>query len=123
MTVKGRKRPSRTRAEWIEEIRRWRKSGQTAAEYGAEHDVHPGTLVFWGSKLRDVVPIAVRRPQRRPVAKFVPVRVSSAAPAASSASGDLEVILRNGRRVRVSDDFDPALLARVLETAEGGTIC
>src|SRR5690606_41912331 len=66
MTARGRKRPSRTRAEWIEEIRRWRKSRQTAAEYGAEHDVHPGTLVFWGSKLRDVVPIAPRRPQRRP---------------------------------------------------------
>lgn len=123
MNANRKKRPSRTQAEWIEEVRRWRKSGLTATEYGAKHDVHPGTLMVWGSKLREVVPLAGRRRQRG-AGMFLPVRATSGErPPVSTAEAGVEVVLRNGRRVRVGGDFQAEVLARVLDVAEGGGRC
>jgi transposase len=124
MTANRKRRPHRTRAEWIEEIRRWRRSGQTAADYGAKYGVHPKTLVLWASKLRDVVPLAERGGGGRAVRHFVPVRVTPAErPVVSAAAPEFEVLLRNGRRVRVSGDFQPDVLARLLAAADGGAAC
>jgi hypothetical protein len=112
------KRPRRSRAAWLEDVRRWRESGQSAAEYARERDLHAGTLMVWGSKLRSEV--AAASSGRRPRAGFLPVRVAEPTRAATAAGGQLEVVLRNGRRVVVSGDFGAQRLARLLEIAEGG---
>lgn len=97
---------------------RWRESGQSAAEYARERDLHAGTLMVWGSKLRgEVVAAASRRHSRT---GFLPVRVAEPMRAATTAGGQLEVVLRNGRRVLVSGEFGAERLARLLEIAEGG---
>jgi hypothetical protein len=112
------KRPRRSRATWLEDVRRWRESGQTAVEYAGEHGLHAGTLMVWGSKLRgEVMAIASRRHSRT---GFLPVRVAEPTRPAGDAGGQLEVVLRNGRRVVVSGDFGAQRLARLLEIAEGG---
>ncbi len=36
---------------------------------------------------------------------------------------DVEVVLRNGRRVRVSREFQLEALARLLDTVEAGDAC
>lgn len=117
------KRARRTRAEWLEELRRWRGSGQSAAEYAQERGIHAGTLAGWASKVRDsMVAKAGGRDHRRSM--FVPVHVAPApVPAAvaktGSDRGEFEVVLRNGRCVRVSGTFDGEAVSRLLMIAEG----
>lgn len=56
---------------------------------------------------------------------FVPVQVAPAPTAAAAAAkarldrGEVEVVLRNGRRIRVSGTFDSEAVARLLMIAEG----
>lgn len=116
------KRARRSRAEWIEEVRRWRETGQSAAKYAHERGIHAGTLAGWASKARDLV--LAKKPASRDsrLSKFVPVHVAPAPVAGAGASADrgqVEVVLRNGRRVRVSGAFDGEAVARLLMIAEG----
>ena len=61
--------------------------------------------------------------------KFVPARLTAsptkAAPAVAPVSErhEVEVVLRNGRRVRVSREFQLDALARLLDTVEAGGAC
>lgn len=114
----------RSKAAWLEIVGRWRQSGQTAAEYAERHGLHAGTLAVWGSKLRAEVP-AARRAAPPPSSGFLPVRLVDGEPAASRerAGGEIEVVLRNGRRVVVRGDFGNDALSRLLELAERGSAC
>lgn len=112
----------RSRAAWLEEVKRWRESGQSAAEYGRAHGLHAGTLTVWGSKLRSEIDAAAAAGHRSRLG-FVPVRVTEAKAAAVTAAPQLEVVLRNGRRVLVSEDIGAERLARVLDLVEGGVRC
>lgn len=120
---RSRKRPRRSRAEWLEEVRRWRESGQSAAEYAAEHGLHSGTLGGWASKVRGVV--AARPGGGRPrKSVFVPLRVAQAPTmSAETEPGEIEVVLLNGRRVRLSGNFEGGAVARLLAILEGGAAC
>lgn len=113
------KRPRRTRSEWVEEVGRWRRSGQSAAEYAAQHGLHPGTLVVWGGKIGKEATVSTARATR-----FLPVRVSSGARETSTAErGEIEVVLVNGRCVRVRGEVPCEVVARMLDAAEGGGRC
>jgi transposase len=115
----------RSKAAWLEIVQRWRRSGQTAGEYAQRHGLHAGTLAVWGSKLRSEVTAAREPVSGSSDAKFLPVSVVSgpARPDAQWQSGELEVILRNGRRVVVRGDVGNDTLRRLLELAEGGAAC
>jgi len=120
---RSRKRPRRSRAEWVEEVRRWRESGQSASEYAAEHGLHAGTLGGWASKVRGVE-AAKSGGRRGRESLFVPLRVAHVSPTSAKAgSGEIEVVLLNGRRVRVSGNFDDEAVARLLSIVEGGARC
>jgi len=115
---RSRKRPRRGRAEWLEEVRRWRESGESAEAYAKKHDLHAGTLAGWSSKLK------TRRRQQAGTA-FVPVRVverPAMAPVKVETS-EIEVVLLNGRRVRISGNFESDTVARILAVVEGGDRC
>ena len=132
-----RKRGRRSRAEWLAEVRRWRRSGQSAADYAARRDLSRSTLTWWASQLGATASArnaaSEGAAQREPA--FLPVRVMGelepakrestpriAAPDDEQARS-FEVVLVNGRRVRVSEGFDAATLARLLEVVEGGIRC
>jgi len=50
---------------------------------------------------------------------FVPVHAAPAAGKAGADRGQIEVVLRNGRSVRVSGKFDGEAVARLMMIAEG----
>jgi hypothetical protein len=107
----------------LEEVQRWRQSGQSAADYARQRGLHAGTLMVWGSKLRGelVVVAPSAKPSR---VGFLPVHVAEPTEAGSATgNGQIEVVLRNGRRVLVSGDFGGERLARLLDIAEGGARC
>jgi hypothetical protein len=110
------KRQARSRAQWLSEVRRWRRSGQSGADYAKAHDLDRGTLAWWASRLRgDVVAEPGRKRSSAPAFLAVRVRETPA-----SVEGSLEVMLANGRCVRISGDFDVDRVSRLLAAAEGG---
>lgn len=114
--------PRRSRSEWAREVVRWRSSGRSAADYAAEHGLKAGTLLWWSAQLKRKPTLAAAH-DATPVA-FLPLRVREAKSARSAAeAASVEVILGNGRRVRVVGDVDVAQLERVLSAAEGGDRC
>jgi hypothetical protein len=111
----------RTRAEWVEEVRQWRRSGKTASAYAAERGLHAGTLAAWASKVRDAIPVSRESRKKQPV--FVPLHVAAPRRDNGSVGGEVEIVLANGRRVRVSGAFESDQLARVLAVVEGAWSC
>lgn len=89
--------------------------------YAEERGLHAGTLIGWAGKLRDAAAQAEKRSARRPPL-FAPVRVVVSRREAGSGEA-IEIVLANGRRVRVTGAVEPNVLARVLETAERGAGC
>jgi transposase-like protein len=124
------RRPKRSPEEWLKVVNRWRSSGQSADAFARAHDLHPGTLAVWASRLKSGVDGQTSRkssgsPSSSP---FLPVRVSSkSAPrdvwTEMSVAGGFEVVLTNGRRVRVAGTFRPESLAQLLAVVEGGAAC
>jgi hypothetical protein len=75
----------------------------------ARHDLAPARFYHWRRVLE-------RRAAEEPAA-FVPVQVvADAVPAQASA---LEVVLTDGRAVRIAPGFDAATLRRLLAVLEG----
>lgn len=123
------------REVWAKRVERWSDSGLTAKEFAAETGLNANTLMHWKWRLG----AEVRRRQRaaRPVvaaAHFVeltppavaetvpavaaPVAETSA-PATTAAAGEpLEVVLREGLRIRVPVQFDAGALRRVVAALE-----
>src|SRR5690606_19620624 len=102
LSAGSKRRPRRARAAWVEEVEAWRTSGQSATEYADARGLHAGTLQAWWSRLRREA-----RPARGAggaTPRFVPVRVGRTERVLerSPSSGELEVVLGNGRRVRVT---------------------
>lgn len=111
----------RSRAEWTSEVIRWRGSGLSAAEYAKQRGLNRGTLLWWSRKVgrSDAEQPTMPRAAAAPVT-FVPVRVrEEPLEATSLGQGSIEVILCNGRRVRIAGAVDGGTLARVLDAAEG----
>lgn len=92
-----------SRREWERRVRRWRRSGLTAAEFSSREGLRRGTLLWWSSKLQQEA--------RSAEGSFVELTaVVEPAP--------IEVELANGRVVRVPAGFDDNGLERVLAVAE-----
>ena len=108
-----------TRSEWAERVGRWRRSGLEADEFAAREGVNPKRLVWWRWKLRSATPSPPA-----PELRFLPVHVVDTASGPSGPGVALEVVLPNGRVVRVAPGFDPAMLESVLSiAASGGARC
>lgn len=122
------------REVWAKRVERWSDSGLTAKEFAAETGLNANTLMHWKWRLG----AEARRRQRvtRPVvevAQFVEVTppvavapepavtapvVPPPEPAPVIADEPLEVILRDGLRIRVPVQFDPGALRRVVAALE-----
>jgi hypothetical protein len=112
-----------SREAWAKRVERWRESGLTAAEYGAEIGVKAHTLSWWKWRLASVGqrPTVRRGPRRALVSPVKSTEVSPLtfvemeAPARAEA---LEVVLPTSIRIRVPPGFDAAALGRLLGVLE-----
>lgn len=107
-----------SRAEWVERVARWEASGLSAAAFAARERLAVKSLVWWRWKLRASSSVPTASPL-----DFLPVRVVRTATARSSTAGPIEIVLPNGRVVRVPVGFDEAELERVLAVASGSAAC
>ena len=105
----GRARDERKERQWRHRIDQWRMSGLSVRAYCAQHGLAQASFYAWRRVLE-------RRAAEQPA--FVPVQVVADATPAGQASA-LEVLLRDGRTVRVPPGFDVATLRRLLAVLEG----
>ncbi len=98
-----------TREIWAKRVERWADSGLTAEEFAKETGINPRTLAFWKWQL-------ARRSGRssKPPGTFVEVHAVSPVAAES-----IEVIVRDGVRIRVPAQFDVEALRKVVAAVEG----
>lgn len=104
-------------AEWAKRVERWKRSGLSAEEFSVREGFRAARLSWWKWYLARNEPrrdaAALRKPQ------FVPARVVERGNTTCT-SPSVEVVLANGRVVRVTGAVEPQLLMeaiRVLEAA------
>ena len=89
----------------------WRRSGQTVTAFARTHNIHPERLARWHRLLRTEPQEAVR---------FHPVEVRTAQWGSDESAGKIELVLGDGRSIRVPRGFDAEDLRRVLAVMEAG---
>ena len=108
----GRARDEQKEHQWRRRISQWRASGLSVRAFCARHGLASASFYAWRRVLE-------RRAAEQPA--FVPVQVvADATPTQASA---LEVVLLDGRTVRVAPGFDAATLRRLLTVLEGDVAC
>ena len=90
-------------------IEAWRESGQTLTAFARRCNVHPERLGRWHRLLRTE--------PRGPV-RFHPVRVREVQPQRAESGDRIELVLLDGRSIRVPHGFDADDLRRVLHVLE-----
>jgi len=109
---------------WQEHLRAWSQSGLTQADYCRQHQLSAAAFGWWKRQLqgkpkpRRRSP-GTKRPQRRrpTTVQFVEVQRGPAIDTGSSPAV-YEVLLSQGRTIRVGHDFDPDVLKRLIMTVE-----
>jgi transposase-like protein len=122
---------------WEEVLRRWRESGQSVRAFCRVEGLREWACYFWRRELarrgdrdaagddlrpqvRSAAPVSRSStrvsPRHAPTPAFLPVRVVE--PRATAAVGGVEIVLAQGRTVRVPPGFDRQTLADVLAVLE-----
>jgi transposase len=105
--------PREGKAEaWRRRIQEWRRSGLSVRAYCARVGVSEPTFYAWRREVE-------RHTAATPA--FVPVSLAPGEPSASD--GRLEIVLADGRRVRVLPGFDAATLRQLLVVLEEEPTC
>jgi hypothetical protein len=103
---------------WRRQVEAWQRSGLSIREFCSRNRLTETNFHNWRRQLawRDQQP---DNPRQEP-ATFVPVVVK---PEQAGADGAIEIVLANGRSVRVRAGFDPDTLTQVMALLEGGQPC
>ena len=103
-----------TRAEWAKRVRRWERSGLPLREFAEREGLSARSLGWWRWRLAKdgEVRATVVEEAAAPALSFVRLE-AEAQPTAM-----LEVVLKNGRVVRVPPTFDGETLVHFLDVAE-----
>ncbi len=108
-----------SRETWTARVEGWKRSGLSKAGYASEIGVNVSSLKWWIWKIgaerrRAAVPVTQRA--RVPTKKLAPLKFVEMTRAI--AREPMEIVLLDGRRVRVPLDFDDAALERLLRVIE-----
>lgn len=106
--------PTAPERKWTRILERWRKSGQEGRAFCLRHGLRESSFRFW---LREIPERARRREGRKRPLRLLPARIVLA-PSPAPTGRPLEVLVGQGRTIRVGLDFDPALLLKVVRALE-----
>jgi hypothetical protein len=117
-----RERSRQARRKWEKLICEQGRSGQRVAAFCRERELGASHFYWWKKRLR----AAGSEARGAPMTRFVEVKLAGAGPECPArdslpgGDGRVEILLRNGRSLRVGPGFDPELvraLAAVVESA------
>jgi hypothetical protein len=112
---------------WRTMVRQWQQSGLSVREFCGDRDLGEANFYAWRRTIADRDQQARRQrngdrhPPRTGSAVFVPVRVTDPAPLVQTAT--LEVVLGQGRLVRVPVGFDAGTLRQLLAVLQEAPPC
>jgi hypothetical protein len=116
------------RDEWCKHVAAWKRSGETADEYGAPRGIPGKRLQWWSWFLRAQPTGAKPGREKHPRVELLPVRLRSSAPPPSMVvhsagpSTRVEILLPNGSVIRAELPVDPDWLGRLI-LAAGDRAC
>ena len=102
------------REVWAKRVERWLESGLTLKEYASEVGVNPHTLAGWRWRL-SLAQRTTAVPTFVEVVSTPEARTPSAGRQEAAGSEPLELVLRDGHRIRIPVHFDAGALRRVVE--------
>jgi hypothetical protein len=108
----GRARDERKERQWRRWLSQWRASGLSVRAFCAQHGLADANFYRWRRVLE-------RRAREQPA--FVPVQIVGDTPPPQASA--LELLLPDGRGVRVAPGFDEATLRRLLAVLQEGGAC
>ena len=126
MVQRGRERDVGKERFWRDVFLRWQRSGQTIRAFCDNRGLSEGSFHAWRRTIAErdrqaaSLPIVDRAADHLPA--FVPVRVTGT-PTASSSILALELVLGQGRVIRVPPGFDADTLRTLLAVLEEGPSC
>jgi hypothetical protein len=99
---------------WADRVAAWEQSGLSQLEFCRQQGLNGGTFAWWKRQLHRRAGEAPKRRGRPPQSssRFVEVRLTG------TSSGGYEVVLPGGRSIRVSSQFDPQILSRLIKAVE-----
>lgn len=97
---------------WRQHVAAWERSGLTGLGYSEVHGVSSGSLYAWKSKL-------CRDGAGQGATRFVPAEVVPAVTPQTKSEGVLEVVVGNGRTLRIRGLVQAEVLQRTLLALEG----
>lgn len=112
------RRDSGKAAFWRQVLTRWRRSGQGVREFCADAGLSEPSFYAWRRELAARAQLQARQSAQQRSTKaprFVSVRVVSPP---NPAPAPIEVVLGNGRVIRLAAAFDAALLRQLLVVLE-----
>lgn len=95
-------------------VEAWQRSGDSLAVFARRYRVDRKRITRWASRL-------TRSPRRG--VRFHPVQVVATAAGGSGSRAAIEVVLADGRTVRVPPGFAPEDLQQVLRVLDGAAGC
>jgi transposase-like protein len=110
--AQGRRRDERKEQQWRRWFGEWQTSGLSVRAFCARRGLAESLFYAWRRRLEE-------RAAARPA--FLPVHI--VADQAAAAGNALEVVLADGRSVRVAAGFDAATLRRLLSVLEEKPPC
>jgi transposase len=100
---------------WRRLLAGWQRSGVSVREYCRQHEISEPSFYWWRRKLQ---------PREPGTTNFLPVRVIPAERDCRTDGGAVEIVLSNGRCLRVRPGFDRGTLLQLLNLLdEGGLPC
>jgi transposase len=82
------------------------------------HGIQPSLLFRWREQFADAVKGSAQPPSSDASPSFVPVALPAPAAICQQPASAVEIVLRNGRRVRVGATIDTAALKRIVDVLE-----
>ena len=118
------KKKTSRRPFWQEHLRAWSESGLTQADYCRQRQLSAAAFGWWKRQLQGKPKARKRSPASRPpqrgnqtALRFVEVQPGPDISTGSSPAV-YEVLLSQGRAIRVGHEFDPDVLKRLIATVE-----
>lgn len=107
--AKGRARDQAKEAAWRRRLDRHAESGQSVRAWCRKHRLAKTAFYWWRREL-------TRRDAEKPATSFVPVHVIDGA--ARHGDSQIEIVLTDGRSVRITGTVNGAMLTEVLDVLE-----
>ncbi|SRR5258708_487202 len=104
-----------TRSVWEKRVEDWRASGLDATSFARKHGLSEASLKWWKWQLSRKRRSRSKKARAKREA-ISPLTFIEMTPAIVGAA--LEVVLANGARIRIAPDFDPVVLARLVDVLE-----